>query len=264
MRTLIVKRETRNNKNMALQEEFESQGNFLFRYRSNLPLVIILVGLAVFVLNRLSANYSPIIDYNVLEYISLAVSLLGLAIRIYTVGHTPANTSGRNTKVGQLADELNSSGIYSTVRHPLYLGNFFMWLGAAILCENLWFVTSFVLAYWVYYERIMYAEEQFLRRKFGAVYTDWAAKTSAFIPSLSNFVKPRYPFSLKKVLRKEKNGLLAIFVLLFVFHNIGFSIDKGQFSVDCNWICYATILSAVLYLILKLLKKTTFFHEVGR
>ncbi len=249
---------------MALQEEFESQGNFVFRYRSNLPLLIIIVGLLVFVLNRLSDNYNAVSNYQLLEFISLGVSLVGLAIRIYTVGHTPANTSGRNTKEGQLADELNQTGIYSTVRHPLYLGNFFMWLGAAILCENAWFVVSFALLYWVYYERIMYAEEQFLRRKFGTAYTDWAAKTPAFIPSLKQFSKPKYPFSLKKVLKKEKNGLLAIFVLLFVFHNIGFSIENQKLSIDYDWIFYATIASGIIYIILKALKKTSILHEEGR
>ena len=33
------------------------------------------------------------------------------------------NTSGRNTH-DQVADSLNTSGIYSIVRHPLYVGNF--------------------------------------------------------------------------------------------------------------------------------------------
>ncbi len=33
---------------MALQEEMEQQGNFLFRHRSNLPLIILILSLAVF------------------------------------------------------------------------------------------------------------------------------------------------------------------------------------------------------------------------
>lgn len=130
---------------MALQEEFESQGNFLFRYRGNLPLIIVFVGIFVFVFDKLYSVDGSCVPYSVIEYCSLAVSLLGLGIRIYTVGHTPANTSGRNTKQGQLADELNSSGIYSCVRHPLYLGNFFMWLGAALLIANAWFVVVLFL-----------------------------------------------------------------------------------------------------------------------
>ncbi len=250
---------------MALQEEFESQGNFLFKYRGNLPLIIVFVGLLVFVWNRIYGSGEEIIAYSVVEYCSLFISLVGLGIRVYTVGHTPANTSGRNTREGQLADELNTSGIYSAVRHPLYLGNFFMWLGAALLTENGWFVVSFVLLYWVYYERIMYAEEQFLRRKFGTVYTDWAVETPAFIPSFKNFKKPRYSFSWKKILKKEKNGMLAIFVLLFVFHNIGYSIENDGFQIDMNWICWATIASGIVYLVLKLLKrKTKILNEEGR
>lgn len=249
---------------MALQEEMEVQGNFLFRYRSFLPLVIIVVGVLVFVLNRLSINYSASMDYAYYEYIGLAVSFLGLAIRIYSVGHTPANTSGRNTTQGQIADELNQTGIYSVVRHPLYLGNFFMWLGTAILCENLWFIIAFVFMYWVYYERIMFAEEQFLRRKFGTNYTDWASVTPAFIPSCKNFVKPRYPFSFKKVLKREKNGFLAIFVLLFSFHNLSYSLTMKEAGIECNWICYATIFAAVYYLVIKILQKAKLLQLNGR
>jgi protein-S-isoprenylcysteine O-methyltransferase Ste14 len=250
---------------MALQEEFESQGNFLFRYRSNLPLIIVLVGLSVFIFDNIYNNTQTYIPYSYVEYFSLLVSFLGLGIRIYTVAFTPANTSGRNTKKGQLADELNTSGIYSMVRHPLYLGNFFMWLGAAILTNNLWFVVSFIFAYWVYYERIMYAEEQFLSRKFGNKYTDWASKTPAFIPSRAKFIQPKYPFSLKKVLKKEKNGLLAIFVLLFIFHNIAFSIEKMQIGIDNNWISWGTLFTGILYLILKIVKhKTNLLDEKGR
>ncbi len=249
---------------MALQEEFESQGNFLFRYRSFLPVIIVVIGILVFILNRLTGIYEPAVQYQTLEFVSLAISLLGLFIRIYTVGHTPAKTSGRNTKVGQLAEELNQTGIYSTVRHPLYLGNFFMWLGAAVLCENAWFVLAFTLMYWIYYERIMYAEEQFLRRKFGTAYTDWAAKTPAFIPAFTKFEKPKYPFSLKKILKREKNGLLAIFVLLFVFHNAGYSIENQKPAIDCNWICVGTIASLVFYIVIKLLQKSNLLHEAGR
>ena len=152
---------------MALQEELKSQGDFLFRNRSYLPLVFLLIGLGVYVHTELTEIEGPdtfLSEY--WEYICLAISLLGLLIRIFTVGHTPAHTSGRNTQSGQLAEELNTTGIYSIVRHPLYLGNFFIWSGIALLTENLWFIIAFILFYTFYYERIMYAEEFFLRNKF--------------------------------------------------------------------------------------------------
>ena len=74
------------------------------------------------------------------------------------------NTSGRNTSEGQVADTINQTGMYSMVRHPLYVGNFIMWLGIALFTASIWFVLLFIAVYWLYYERIMYAEEQFMRR----------------------------------------------------------------------------------------------------
>lgn len=108
---------------MALKEDFEQQGNWLFRYRSFLPIGILLIGLMVFIHSTL-VHHALVCTDTYYEFIFLMVSLLGLGIRIYTVGYTPKNTSGRNTAEGQVADTLNTTGIYSIVRHPLYLGNF--------------------------------------------------------------------------------------------------------------------------------------------
>jgi len=249
---------------MALQESLEKQGSFLFRYRSFLPLIIVVAGIIVFVFDNINQRVPGGDHYMQIELLSLLVSFVGLTIRIIAVGHTPANTSGRNTKT-QLADEINTTGIYSTVRHPLYLGNFFMWAGAVILIANIWFFIVFLLIYWIYYERIMYAEEQFLRRKFGQPYLDWAEKTPPFIPSCINRVKSTYPFSIKKILKKEKNGVLAIFILLFLFHNIRYSFVIGDVRVENNWVLWCTILSAIIYVGLKLIKKHThLLDESGR
>lgn len=249
---------------MALQETFEKEGNFLFRYRSFLPLVILISGIFVFIKVVQNNNLPTWIPYSCIEYTSLLISFLGLFIRIIAVGHTPANTSGRNTKQ-QLADEVNTTGIYSLVRHPLYLGNFFMWLGTAILVANGWFILVFALSYWLYYERIMYAEEQFLRSKFGRSYLEWANITPAFIPSLKGFRKSAWPFSLKKVIKKEKNGIAAVFLLVFIFHNIAYSIENQEISIDYNWLLVATIVAVVLYFVLKLLKRyTEILEEKGR
>ena len=64
-----------------------------------------------------------------MESIALYIGLFGVLLRLYTVDFTPNNTSGRNTSEGQIADELNTTGLYSLTRNPLYVGNFFMWMG---------------------------------------------------------------------------------------------------------------------------------------
>lgn len=251
---------------MALHQEFEQQGNFLFRYRSYLPLVLLPAGFWVitYMLKRNPDLFSTE-GITILEILAVASCLFGLLIRIVTVGYTPANTSGRNTTEGQVADTVNTNGIYSTVRHPLYLGNYFMWLGIAILTGDLWFMISFTLAYWLYYERIMYAEEQFLTKKFGEKYSIWASKTPAFIPDLSKWQNASLTFSWKKVLKKEKNGLFAIFLLIFIFNCWTSWHITGAWLTSKTWSLVLVIITGILYFILKFIKSgTDWLNETGR
>jgi protein-S-isoprenylcysteine O-methyltransferase Ste14 len=250
---------------MALQEEFEKQGIWLFKYRGVIPLLFIFIGGAVFVRSEMYPESfffknPPYEIYYVM--FCLLISLFGLFIRLYTIGHTPANTSGRNTKK-QIADTLNTTGIYSIVRHPLYLGNFFMFLGPALIPGSIWFVVALSLSYWIYYERIMFAEEQFLRRSFGEVYTDWANNVPAFIPDFRNFKKPGLPFSWKKVLKKEKNGLAAVF-LLFAVLDIAGELIRGETNFN-YFLIGACVLTGLMYMVLKYLKwRTKVLNEPGR
>ena len=84
---------------MALQEELKQQGDFLFRNRSYLPVIILGIGLSVFIYSVYVETESPDTWFSkAYEYICLFISLFGLLIRVITVGHTPKKTSGRNTK----------------------------------------------------------------------------------------------------------------------------------------------------------------------
>jgi protein-S-isoprenylcysteine O-methyltransferase Ste14 len=250
---------------MALQESFEKRGIWLFKYRGTIPLLILLIGAVIYALRKLNPG-DALIERQPYEFyyeiLCLLVGLIGLVIRAYTVGHTPRNTSGRNVD-RQIAESLNTTGIYSVVRHPLYLGNFFMWLGPAMLTGHPWFILVFCLFYWIYYERIMFAEEQFLRGKFGEAYLAWSEKVPAFLPRFRGFVKSDLSFSWKKVLKKEKNGLAALF-LIFCAFNVGGELLQGQ--RDFNLVFLAGFaLSFVAYFVLKFLKRRTgVLDETGR
>ena len=85
---------------MPLQEELESQGNWLFRYRSFLPLVILLIGGTVYLWGDSGEAFRWLQEkrgQTGFELACLAVSLVGSLVRLYTVAHAPVNTSGRNT-----------------------------------------------------------------------------------------------------------------------------------------------------------------------
>jgi len=142
---------------MALRDEFEATGVRLFRIRSWFPVLVLL--LVLFTLpsdNTTDAEATPW----TWEILCLAVGLIGVVIRCVAVGFAGRGTSGRSTRSPR-ADSLNTTGMYSIVRHPLYLGNYFMWLGPALLPKS-WEVAAIVtLIFWMYYERIMFAEEAF-------------------------------------------------------------------------------------------------------
>ncbi len=115
--------------------------------------------------------------------ICFGISLTGLAMRAYIVGCAAPGTSGRN-RGAQVAESLNTTGAYSLVRHPLYFANAIMWLGPLLYPRSFWPALVLVLVFWLYYERIMFAEEEFLRGKYGQAFLDWAARTPAFLPKL--------------------------------------------------------------------------------
>jgi len=242
---------------MALVHEFENSGNWLFKRRSWLPVLLIVAGIAKMYLDNRQTILFDMRD----ELIFLGVSLFGLVIRILTVGFAPKNTSGRNTVNGQIADELNVTGIYSLLRHPLYLGNFFMWIGPVLFLRSIGFTIVFGLIYWLYYERIMFAEEQFLRKKFGSIYDKWSETVSSFIPYSFKYIPPKLPFSVKNVLKREYNSFVNIFViftLMDLFRNFFLS---ERIYLTNMWI-YLFVSAGVIWLVIRIIHKRTKWFEV--
>lgn len=238
---------------MPLKEEFRTQGDFLFKNRSFLPVLIIIPGLIVFVRNLGDFDLSISMQW---ELICLAICVLGLLIRMIAIGFSADNTSGRNTSEGQIADHINTTGPYSVVRHPLYLGNYFMWLGIACLTRNFWFVAAFTFVYWLYYERIMYAEEEFLRDKYGDRYATWAAGVPAFIPALGQWKKSHLSFSWVKIIRQEKAGILNLFLVIFIFKLLEAYFRDGNLMMVSRFWLYALLGSFIWYVIIKLAQKS--------
>jgi protein-S-isoprenylcysteine O-methyltransferase Ste14 len=250
---------------MALNEELRKQGDFLFKYRSYFPLIIIVAGLYVYIEMVIQNSKQAVgLDAHRYEFVCLGVSLLGLLIRIISIGFSADNTSGRNTTCGQVAESINSSGLYSVCRHPLYVGNFFMWLGIAMLTQNFWFVAAFVFLYVVYYERIMYAEEAFLREQYGQAYSDWANHTPAFLCDFRKWKQPLHSFSWRKIIRQEKSGIFYLFLVIFLFKVLAHFITYGVWQLWQPYWTVGLVLAAGWYLVIKTIQKTTSWLTLDR
>jgi len=169
-----------------------------------------------------------------------------------------ARTSGRNTQ-HQVAEALNTTGLYSLVRHPLYVANFFMWLGVSMFLHDWRIVFMTTTLYWLYYERIMIAEEAFLKDKFGDAYRAWSERTPAFIPSINSihsYRKPTLPLSVRNVLRREYSGFFAVVIIMFALEIIGDFVVLDELAVDPVWLI-ALAIGGAIYLTLRTLKRHT-------
>ncbi len=245
---------------MALAQEMQAAGNWLFRWRSFVP--VPLVALLFIALGAHEDVEGEVFD-DYWDAFCLVVSFTGLAVRGLTVGHAPRGTSGRNT-TEQRADVLNTTGPYSIVRHPLYLGNFLIWIGITLIVGVWWPTVICMLAFWVYYERIMYAEETFLDDRFGREFQDWAASTPAFIPNFRLWTRPELPFSLKIVLQREYSGLLAMTTIFFALDLADGLYFEGRLEFDPFWAGLAAF-GLVTWMTLRVLRKTTaILHVAGR
>ena len=246
---------------MALREEWERSGELLFRWRSYPPLMLILLVIAAALVPGRVFIGGPAVE-EWWELFCLAVGVVGLLVRSHVVGHAPRGTSGRNTACGQVADTLNTTGWYSIVRHPLYLGNYLMWLGPIMVLRSPWAIIVMTLAFWLYYERIMYAEEEFLRRSFGEPWTAWAANTPAFVPRLGGWQRATLPFCFRHVLKREYSGLFGL-AAGFAFADWVDDYSRYGAAAPDAVVLSVLISGAVMYVILRTMKRRTQLLDVA-
>lgn len=228
-------------------------GQWLFRWRSYPPIVVL-----AYVLILVAVNPSPVGGFRragVWHAVGLALGLLGLLVRGKALGHVPQGTSGRGTRELR-ADTLNQEGLYSVVRHPLYLGNYFMWIGVAAFAGKPVAMLITTLLFWIYYERIMVAEERFLFERFGDVFGTWASKTPAFIPRLGGWVASPHPFSLRFCLGRDYQALYAFVASTTAIELVRHGARGRGWTLPPEWLWYF-VAGTAAYFILDALKRRT-------
>ncbi len=176
-------------------------GKFLFKYRSFLPVPYFLFLLFV-------------MDFNWFNFsIGTLITLFGLLIRFFSQGF--AGDWMRENDVR--ADYILDGGLYSILRHPLYLGNFFIGFGFTFISDfypvSLLSLYSFV--FFVYYYLIVLEEEDYLGKKFGEKFIKYRKKTPAILPNFCKWEKDR--FFCKRSLDFEKSTYSTVAFILVAF-----------------------------------------------
>ena len=137
--------------------------------------------------------------YRILAGFALAV--IGQAWRIYAAGVIYKNR------------QLATTGAYSLVRHPLYLGNFLILVGFAVAGGN-WMVWLVVILFFLfYYPAAIRYEDHKLEGIFGEAWRTWSLETPGMFPtSLKWRSNPEAEWNLRQSL--IRNGELVYTVYM--------------------------------------------------
>lgn len=103
-------------------------------------------------------------------WVGLVIAALGQVWRVYAAGVIYKNK------------QLATTGAYSLVRHPLYLGNFIILAGFTLACAN-WAVLGVVVIFLLfYYPAAIRYEDSKLEGIFGETWQAWSQRTPAMFP----------------------------------------------------------------------------------
>jgi protein-S-isoprenylcysteine O-methyltransferase Ste14 len=101
-----------------------------------------------------------------------ALSMLGEIVQLWAFAALDKNAS------------LACNGPYAVVRNPMYLGRYFIILGAVMLLGSVWAIALYTLVYYFYVVNRVAREESRLRPALGKPYDDYCAHVSRFLPGV--------------------------------------------------------------------------------
>lgn len=169
-------------------------GQVLFRHRGWLPVPFFLIAVFAGCPSRWSA---------VAGVLGL---LVGELLRIASVAHAGLTTRARHLTASRLA----RSGPYAWVRHPIYVGNFFVGLGfVGLLTASLWVWLAYAVLFWLEYALITDAEEHFLLSRFPE-YRAYRERVPRFLPFRGQAWPERERGDLRMAVRSERSTFLLL------------------------------------------------------
>jgi protein-S-isoprenylcysteine O-methyltransferase Ste14 len=176
-------------------------GAVLFRNRSWLPVPFLLVAL-------LAPGEATTVNWA----IGAVLIVLGEWVRLAGVAAAGTTTRRRSRNVQRLV----TYGIFGWVRNPLYVGNFFIWMGFVVISGVLWFLPVAILIFGAEYTLIVAYEEGVLESIFGQEYLDYKRSTPRWIPR-PPAVRESGPHDWREAWRSEVSTFLQYAALIVVF-----------------------------------------------
>jgi protein-S-isoprenylcysteine O-methyltransferase Ste14 len=110
-----------------------------------------------------------------------AIAIVGISL-VFSIPALLQFLKTKNTVVTiKPANSLQTSGIYSITRNPMYFGLLVLYTGLALLTGNWWTLILMPVLLLVVTQRIIKPEERYLLRAFGEPYESYKGKVRRWI-----------------------------------------------------------------------------------
>ena len=169
--------------------------------------IVLLVGIIalswIFYFSPQLHNSDPTVDA-ILDFLGFVSLIKGTLLRMIARGHKKSHSEKSHSLV--------TTGVYSVVRNPMYLGTFMIGLGFILILWPWWTVPIFAIAFYLRFRRQIEKEETFLRGMFGEQYQHYCDQTPRLFPNIKKIfnIKAKEIFSFDEAFStKEKFGLLS-------------------------------------------------------
>lgn len=243
------------------EKDMARSGRHLFRWRKLGLYSVIAFGAVIAFFNdgRVFETEPLNVAYSIFW---LLVAALGSMIRIVTSGYAAPGTSGTAKKQAEAA-VLNTSGPYSVVRNPLYVGRILIFTAIAFL-SGCWVYGAIVMLLSIlHYERVIAFEESFLSQKFGPAYAAWGERVPGLWPNLAGYKRSDRPFWIKRAVWREINKVFFLSLALALYAVLHGHAATGYWSFDNMWVAACVILGAARLFVGFLKSFTSFYADMA-
>ena len=140
-------------------------------------LIFLVVFLVVWIADSFVFKYSTFLTQYVSNYIRVPIALIVLVIS-GLLAWTGLKIVFRETRE---EPQVIATGVFSIVRHPIYLSSILLYLGFILLSLSLLSALVWILII-VFYYIISRYEEKLLIQRFGSVYEEYKKKVPMLLP----------------------------------------------------------------------------------
>ena len=220
-------------------------GDFFFKYRNKVFPIMVLSIFAFSIPPH--AIFGEHFYEEIKDKLAIFIVFCGLAVRAVVIGYAYIKRGGLNKKV--YADTLVTEGIFTICRNPLYFGNILICFGIFIMHGNPWVILVGGMLYLLIYQCIIYAEEDYLRKKFGADYDQYCKTTPRWIPKFLKLKEATtgMRFNINRVIIKDYTTIAVAsisLILVEIYEDI--TLTEQSAEIQNMFTLIAVIIVAVL------------------